>query len=857
MASETNTPPARRGSGFIVPVEAAGSRQHFAGDVEIEMGGKARSLVRLAELGLPVPPAFAVGATLWRVLRLGGPPLPEKLANAGDLSALEVACQALQVAPWPPGFIQELDAALASLARASLERDGVARRFSVRSSADVEDRVGGLAAGLYVSRLAVERAEVPAAMREVLTSFLTPAAWAYATAGTRRTGAPDPSSNAGEVRHGDGYGGVLIHPFIEGACWGTAAGEAAPSGAEQGEQGRPAIRVEAREGAPTTLARARIEQAVRAAVRVHGPVEIEWVASGDSVVFLQMRSYQPAPALTSASSDGGAARNTGQPGGSTPLPLALVPVPPPGAEWTWDAAHNPAPLSPAQAGLVELVDELCRLPFRQRVVGGYLFWARDKSDGLIRAGSLRLAPRKWGEQDTRPLGRRPEGEGTALQPGADPSPLSSPRSAGRGQTAPVWRKIGLGARPTGDPATDRIDCAGLLEELRQTVEAAVDELGAAPALEAALAVFVGAYEPLFGLIGPACAAARAALTDFLQRRLPSFLPRLPLLLAEVPSVATRRRDAVQSMIDADTPARRQAALADYLRHFGDESPRWDVSEPTLREGPQRLVLLMASRSRTRGAGATPPLQQPRFDTVRKEAEASLPPDQRSRFDELLAAAREAVAVGEDDDALFALLQATVRRALLAVGDRLVVAGELDVRDDVFYLPLAVTRAAALPTATANVETINISKGPSRSSLGRDDLRRLARQGRQAALEAARTRPLVATPSSGSLVRGQGGAGGRMIGRAVHHPHPHPHPIWAPLGEQSVLIADTLLPTELPLLTPGAVVVETGHVLGHVAAQARERGIPAVVGAAGARAAIPEGTLVLVDGDRGEVLILGD
>ena len=94
------------------------------------------------------------------------------------------------------------------------------------------------------------------------------------------------------------------------------------------------------------------------------------------------------------------------------------PVPPPGAEWTWDAAHNPAPLSPAQAGLVELVDELCRLPFRQRVVGGYLFWARG-------SGSLHLAPRKWGEQDTRPLGRRPEGEGTAPQSCVNPSPLSS------------------------------------------------------------------------------------------------------------------------------------------------------------------------------------------------------------------------------------------------------------------------------------------------------------------------------------------------------------------------------------------------------------------------------------------------
>ncbi|MEP6655133.1 MAG: PEP/pyruvate-binding domain-containing protein, partial [Myxococcales bacterium] len=667
MASETNTPPARRGSGFIVPVEAAGSRQHFVGNVE--MGGKARSLVRLAELGLPVPPAFAVGATLWRVLRLGGPPLPGTLANAGDLSALEVACQALQVAPWPPGFIQELDAALASLARATLERDGVARRFSVRSSADVEDRPGSLAAGLYASRIAVERAEVPVAMREVLTSFLSPAAWAYATEGTRRTGVAAPPSSAGEARDGDGYGAVLIHPFIEGACSGTAAGEAAQAGAEQG---RPAIRVEARDGAPTTLARTRIEQAVGAAVRVHGPVEIEWVASGDSIVFLQMRSYQPAPALAPALSDAGAARNKGKPGAASPF----APVPPPGAEWIWDAAHNPAPLSPAQAGLVELVDGLCRIPFRQRVVGGYLFWARDESDGLIRAEPPHLAPRKWGEQDTRPLGRRPEGEGTALQPGADPSPLSSPRSAGRGQTASVW---GTSAPPMVQPVTDRNHCAEVLEELRQAVDAAVDELGAAPPLEAALAVFVGAYEPLFGRIGPACAAARAALADFLQRRLPTFLPRLPLLLAEVPSVATRRRDAVQGMIDADTPARRQTALADYLRHFGDESPRWDVSEPTLREAPQRLLLLMASRSSpaslihatSRAVGATPPAQQPRFDDVRREAEARLSPDQRARFGELLAAAREAVAVGEDDDALFARLQATVRRALLAVGDRLV------------------------------------------------------------------------------------------------------------------------------------------------------------------------------------------
>src|SRR6185295_4102761 len=45
------------------------------------------------------------------------------------------------------------------------------------------------------------------------------------------------------------------------------------------------------------------------------------------------------------------------------------------ARWRWDAAHNPLPLSPAQAGLVALADERCRIGLRQRVLGGYLFHA--------------------------------------------------------------------------------------------------------------------------------------------------------------------------------------------------------------------------------------------------------------------------------------------------------------------------------------------------------------------------------------------------------------------------------------------------------------------------------------------------
>jgi phosphohistidine swiveling domain-containing protein len=70
----------------------------------------------------------------------------------------------------------------------------------------------------------------------------------------------------------------------------------------------------------------------------------------------------------------------------------------------------------------------------------------------------------------------------------------------------------------------------------------------------------------------------------------------------------------------------------------------------------------------------------------------------------------------------------------------------------------------------------------------------------------------------------------------------------------VLVADTLLPTELPLIQAAALVTETGGPLDHVAAQARERGLPAVVGVAGA-GQLPDGALVLVDADQGLVVRL--
>ena len=58
---------------------------------------------------------------------------------------------------------------------------------------------------------------------------------------------------------------------------------------------------------------------------------------------------------------------------------------------------------------------------------------------------------------------------------------------------------------------------------------------------------------------------------------------------------------------------------------------------------------------------------------------------------------------------------------------------------------------------------------------------------------------------------------------------------------------------LPLL--GAIVTDRGGQLSHAAIVAREYGIPGIVGTKEATTTIPDGALVRVDGEKGEVTVL--
>ncbi|HVR62863.1 MAG TPA: PEP/pyruvate-binding domain-containing protein [Polyangia bacterium] len=672
------------------------------GAATTEIGGKARSLVRLAAAGLRVPPAFAIGTALFRALR----------AASGD---------ALDAAPFPAGFRDELDACLTAVAGGDDRA-----RFSVRSSFNSEDQPGALAAGVFESRVDVARDELEAAIRAVLASAGATAAIRYA-----REHAIDVDS-AGMA--------VLVHPFIGGDAAGSAAWD--PLGATP-----PII-----DGLDATdEAAVEIEAALRALARTHGAIEVEWVKRAGAITYLQMRPFD--------------ARGAGATGGARVDWTAVG-----GGDWRWDASHNPLPLSPAQAGLIALCDQRCRIGVRQRVVNGYLFFQR------------------------------------------------SPVVAGDGASGAE----GIGAR---------------LAATRARVDEALERLGPAAALPAALDVFVDLYQIIFGQLQPAARRARQALRDFLRAHGLGDDAALAGLLADVPSVATERRARAAQIGRARTAAQRAVAVWDYLGRFGDETPVWDVAAPTFAEDSR----LVAAAAQVKAPG----LATSDADAQAAAWRARLPARDGdvARFDFLLGEARAAVAAGEEDDLLYARAQAAVRRALLREGHRLHARGIIADAGDVFWLPLAATLDDASGRATLAPATAARLVATARAA---DAIARVHPPPTTGAGSGDANATAVA-----NLIVGRPGSGGRVVGRAFLYPDPG----GALPDDTSIVVARAILPTELPLLAAAGLVTETGGVLGHVAAQARERGIPAVVDAAGATARVRPGDRLLLDGDTGTVVKL--
>lgn len=311
-------------------------------DADASCGAKAHGLARLIAAGLPVPDGFVLERGAFREVAGASDIAPDAIGHALAEAGERIAHAAL-----PEAVDREVRARAAALGR-----------LAVRSSASLEDGALASAAGVFLSVTDVAPEDVWSAVRAVWTSALTPLAVAYA----RRRAAAITIA-------------VIVQRFVPGArmtVYTRPPGAAIDHGPWQelwlsrnrAPDGGGAGGIDGGlERVPRSAAGTRPETTLALAA------EAAIAAPHGADVELVLAPLEARPWIVQARPIVPPARRRRLP----PPPIVVAPLVQDGRRWTWDIAHNPDPLSPAQAGLVEQVDRAACSPYALRVCGGYLY----------------------------------------------------------------------------------------------------------------------------------------------------------------------------------------------------------------------------------------------------------------------------------------------------------------------------------------------------------------------------------------------------------------------------------------------------------------------------------------------------
>lgn len=313
---------------------------------------------------------------------------------------------------------------------------------------------------------------------------------------------------------------------------------------------------------------------------------------------------------------------------------------------------------------------------------------------------------------------------------------------------------------------------------------------------------------------------------------------------------------------ADSPSGRlwlQDLLA-YCRSYGHATAHHDYLHPTAADAPAKA--LEAIRMRMELGASDPDKRQHRLAAQREEATAKAMGQlsrfrlRKALFRWVLAWAQEGAAIRED--AFFYAFQGwpLARRAILAVGNRLVRARTLTAPEEIFFLtweeikqawrsqPPGDFRAAIAERRKA-YEWQSLVAPPHWVPLEGPPLT-LERK-----LKLRIKKLLLGSPQnrSGSL-RGTAVSPGVATGparviRSIRE--------FARLQSGDILVAPTATPEWMPAFAVAAgLVTDTGGPLSHSSIVVREFGIPAIMGAQGATSSIVDGQVITIDGSQGVI-----
>jgi rifampicin phosphotransferase len=306
--------------------------------------------------------------------------------------------------------------------------------------------------------------------------------------------------------------------------------------------------------------------------------------------------------------------------------------------------------------------------------------------------------------------------------------------------------------------------------------------------------------------------ADRALPLVLQRELDAFLARWGARgVAEIDIGVPRWRD---------DPTHILGSLANYLS-LGDDAPPPDAAFERGAREAEKMAEELAGRAASKGAvrGA---LAKFSIGRVRR-----------------LMGAREAPKFG------IVRIIAHARSLFLEAGRGLVREGKLAAADDVLYLDIRELRAVIAGEDKRGV--VAERRRSIEQELGRKHVPRI--------LLSDGTEPevLAAASAGDGGLSGTPASAGRVTGKA----RVVMDPVGAKIEPGEILVAPSTDPGWTPLfLTAGGLVMEMGGSMSHGAVVAREYGIPAVVGVAGATSRITTGQMISIDGGAGVVAIDG-
>jgi pyruvate,water dikinase len=292
-------------------------------------------------------------------------------------------------------------------------------------------------------------------------------------------------------------------------------------------------------------------------------------------------------------------------------------------------------------------------------------------------------------------------------------------------------------------------------------------------------------------------------------------------------------------------------LSRYMDEFGRRGDDLNFERPSWIEDPTPVLqnLRILARQAARGTDEAAIARDRERATAQARGKlAGYPAPVLREFDFLLRAAQQAVVLTEEHNFWIDMRGLyCVRQVAMELGRRLADAGQIANAADVFYLTVDDLR-----------ETLSDS-----SRLFQDVVARRLAEVRHFA--SAGSPPVIPSPD---LTRSESGGGAGMSPQLLLGQPCSPGKARGTarvlrslnrageLRQGEVLVAQSLTPSWSPLfMTACAVVADAGGILSHAAIAAREYGVPAVLDAGAATAAIRDGQLIEVDGHSGTVRLL--